>query len=406
MEVFVARQPIFDHQQKVYGYELLYRSRNNDNYDETNGDRASLKVIENFLFITGIEKLTGGKRAFINFTKNLLLEGIAFKLPPKFLVIEILEDVDPNEEIITVCHELKRSGYLLALDDFVLKENGSNPLLNLIDILKVDIQLSSEDEVEATTQKAKEKRIKLLAEKTETLSEFEKAKKLGYNYFQGYFFSKPKIIARKDIPASKIAQLELLQEINRPELDLEKLEKIVKKDTSLTFKLLKYINSAFFGLYQPVTSIKKALIMVGESELRKWGSLIILTSLSKDKPAEVLITSLIRAKFCELLASESRLKDKSSELFLLGMFSLLDVLVGRPMEEILQEIPLPSEVSLALLGEKNCYRQIFEIVLGYERSEWKSISPAIAQLSLPEEKIPEFYLLSIEWVEGSLRLVR
>ncbi|RLA92058.1 MAG: diguanylate phosphodiesterase, partial [Deltaproteobacteria bacterium] len=278
MEVFVARQPIFDHQQKVYGYELLYRSRNNDNYDETNGDRASLKVIENFLFITGIEKLTGGKRAFINFTKNLLLEGIAFKLPPKFLVIEILEDVDPNEEIITVCHELKRSGYLLALDDFVLKENGSNPLLNLIDILKVDIQLSSEDEVEATTQKAKEKRIKLLAEKTETLSEFEKAKKLGYNYFQGYFFSKPKIIARKDIPASKIAQLELLQEINRPELDLEKLEKIVKKDTSLTFKLLKYINSAFFGLYQPVTSIKKALIMVGESELRKWGSLIILTS--------------------------------------------------------------------------------------------------------------------------------
>jgi len=403
MELFVARQPIFDIHQNVYGYELLYRSQRGNYYDGSDGDQASFSVIHNIFFLIGLENLTGGKKAFINFTKNLLVNDIAFSLPKEFLVIEVLENIEPDELIISTCTELKKSGYVLALDDFVMKNNFFNPLVELADIIKVDLRESRAEEMKEIAQQFASKGIKLLAEKTETLEEFKLAREMGYVYFQGYFFSKPIIISRKDIPSNKINHLQMLQEINREDLDLGSLEKIIKRDTSLTYKLLKYINSAFFGLRQPITSIKHALVLLGEYEVRKWASLILLTSIGQDKPAEILITSLVRAKFCESLVSEAAFKGKESALFLLGMFSMIDVLISRPMDEILEEILLPEDVKVALLGGENRYRDMLELALSYERGDWQFFSQYVSKLSLDEDKIPDLYLNSIDWAEKSLK---
>ena len=303
MNVFVARQPIFDTKQRVYGYEILYRSGMENVYSEADGDKASLFVIGSSLLVIGSQQISNGRKIFVNFTRNLLLEGMATYLPKEIGVIEILENIEPDEKLIETIKFIRSQGYMLALDDFVLKGNEYSPFLKLVDIIKVDFQHADERDRKVIADRFRNSgKVKLLAEKTETREDFENALKLGYDYFQGYFFCKPVILARRDISGRKIHYLRILKELSAENPSFKAIKEIIEHNPSFAYKLLQYVNSAFFGVRREVTSVRHALELLGEDEIRKWASLAVLMELGSDQPQELLRLSLLRGRFCENLA--------------------------------------------------------------------------------------------------------
>jgi c-di-GMP-related signal transduction protein len=406
MDIFVARQPIFDKHQHVYGYELLYRSGLVNAYQGTDGSQASLSVIRNAFLMLGSQALTGRKKAFINFTKDLLLSGIALSLPHDQTVVEILEDVKPDESTLNACEDLKKAGFTIALDDYTLSNDTQDSFLRLADIIKVDFKLTPEEDRGRIVERFSNQSKQFLAEKVETRQEFNTAVKKGYVLFQGYFFSKPVVVAGKDIPTIKLNYVQVVNEVNRPELDFYALERVIKQDTSLCYTLLNYINSAYFGLREHITSIRHALVLLGESEVRKWASLVLFTFIGDDNPPEVIVTSLIRAKLCESLAPHAGLPGSASELFLMGMFSMLDVLVGRPLRDIVNAVRLSNDVKNALLGLKSKYRDVFDLVVNYQTGKWEAFLLSAKKLSLDETKVPPLYLQAVDWADQIASLKR
>jgi len=398
MEVFVARQPIFTKNKNVFAYELLYRSGKQNFYDHTDGDQATSDVITNSFSVIGIDTLTGGKRAFINFTQNLLKKEMATIIPPGSVVIELLEDIVPDEEILAACRKLKQLGYTLALDDFVAF-NKISPLIDLADIIKVDFLKAKPDDWKAIPREIGNGRIRFLAEKVETLEQYEEAMACGYSYFQGYFFSKPEIFSGQDLAPYKLNYLRIIQEINRFGGDFDRIEEIVKQDVSLSYKLLRLINSAAFGLVTKVTSIKYCLVLLGIKEFVKWVTLVSLRNIGEDKPDELIILSLIRARFAELLAPEVGLRERSSDLFLMGMFSMIDALMDKPLQEIIDEIPVADDVKDALLGNVNPLREIYDVIIAYERGEWDVLAEKTARLDVPESEVSRLYITALQWVQ-------
>ena len=401
MDVYVARQPIFTKKLDVYAYELLFRVGKENVYIDIDGDRATSSVITDSFLVIGMDSLTRGKKAFINFTQNLLMDETATILPKDSIVIEILEDVKPSKGVITACRKLKELGYILALDDFVF-DTKFVPLIELATIIKIDIKLSGEDEVRALIKKYSTQGIRFLAEKVETQEEFESVVNMGYTYFQGYFFSKPVIISSKEIPDNKLNQLNILQEINRPEIDFNEIEKVIKRDVSISYKLLRFINSAFFGFNTEIHSIKQALVLLGIREFKKWVSLIVLRGLGGDKPEELLVSSVVRARFCELIAQEGDLKNRSSDLFFMGIFSMIDTFMNRPMEEILEKLPLSEDINGALLGDEGHLRDFFELVLAYEKGDWDKIFVHADKLKIHQPGLHDKYIKSLEWANQLL----
>lgn len=396
MDIFVARQPIFDRRQRVFGYELLYRSGMTNKYDGTDGTEASLAVIRNTLLFLGKQIVTPSTFAFINFTKQLLMSGVAETLPPAQTVIEILEDIEPDQDLLRACRSLKEAGYTLALDDYTIRNTVQNPLIELADILKVDMIHSTERESRAIVLKHSGNGRKLLAEGVETHEEFSKAFSLGYSLFQGYFFSKPVIVPGKDIPGHKLTYMQLLQELNKKELNFHIIKNAVKQDISLCYMLLKYMNSAYFGLREEITSIMQALLLLGEEQVRRWASLVLVTFIGADKPSEVVVRALIRGHMAEMLADHVGLEGHKSELFLMGMFSMLDVLIGRPLADIIEGVNLGKDVKGALLGEANLHGQLYRLVLAYESGDWQKLDLIADGLHMEVESIPSIYLAAVE----------
>jgi EAL and modified HD-GYP domain-containing signal transduction protein len=311
------------------------------------------------------------------------------------MVVELLETVEPDEEVIAVCRKLKELGYLLALDDFVFDQT-MRPLIDLADIIKVDFLSTDRDQRAALIAQINPRRVRFLAEKVETDEEAENARHLGYSLFQGYFYSRPKIIQGRDVPGYKLNYLQLLREAMQQDLSLDKMEQIVSRDVSLAYKLLRFINSAAFSFRSRVQSIHHALVLMGVREIRKWVSLVALTGLGKDKSEELVVGSLIRARFCELVASRVGLGHRSSDLFLMGMFSMIDAFLDRPMQEALATLPLDDDIKIALLGGKNRCRDVYELTLAYERGDWEGLSQHTTVLNLVEEEVPQLYLQSVE----------
>lgn len=403
MEVCVARQPIFDKRLKVYAYELLFRPGQENEFVEIDADHATSSVITNSFLVIGLNILTGGKKAFINFTQNLLMDETAINLPKDYIVVEILENVVPDKGIITACRKLKDMGYVLALDDFVF-EPRFEPLIKLADIIKVDFIATEAGERQSLVKKFGYQNIKFLAEKVETQQEFDQALNMGYSYFQGFFFSKPIIISSHDIPGYKLNYLSILHEIHRPEIDFNQIENIIKRDVSISYKLLRFINSAFFSFNTKIHSIKQALVLLGINEFKKWVSLIVLKGLGEDKPLELMMVSIIRARLCELIGENLELKDRSADLFFMGMFSLIDTFMNRPMAEVLEQLPLAEETKDALLGNEGRYRDVFELVVAYEKIEWANVSEYAKKLGIDQLKVADYYIESLNWANQLLTI--
>lgn len=391
MERFIARQPIFDRRKKVYAYELLFRSGLENFFDGTDGDAASSRVISDSSLLFGLETMVGDAKAFINFTRNLLLEDSFAFLPRQQLVVEVLEDVEPDPEVIAACQRLKKKGYSLALDDFIYDPKFV-PLLALADIIKVDFLQTGAQGRAKLAELFAPRGIRMLAEKVESEEEFKQGLEMGYTLFQGYFFSKPVLISRQELPSSKLHHLRMLKEINRPEMSFDRLGRVISNDVSISYKLLRYINSPYFGVRNEVTSIPQALALLGEDEVRKWASLIALSGVGEDKPAEVLVTCLVRAKFCEQVAERAGEMEQSSDYFLMGLFSLLDTLCGRPLDEVLEELPLPDHIRGALLGAQGRPATVMGLIKAYEQGDWQMVGQAAKQLRISQESIPKMYL--------------
>jgi EAL and modified HD-GYP domain-containing signal transduction protein len=395
-DVFVARQPIFDSEQRVHGYELLFRSGRQNTYDGTDGDASTLDVISNSLLDIGFDTLTNGKRGFINFTRNLLLNGVARLLPPELTTLEILEDISPDQEVIDACRRLKETGYQFALDDCVLRMQD-NPLLELADIVKVDFKGTDPAMRKEILADLRGRKIDVLAEKVETHEEFREAVDEGYTLFQGYFFSRPAVQSGKKLTGNKLAYLQLMEAVNRPELSYDDLERVIQQDISLTYRLLRFINSVWFSLRSEVTSIRHALVWLGPKEVRKWHALVSLRDAAADKPGELFLRSMTRAKMAEQVGILSTMRKQSSDLFLMGMLSMLDAMMDMPMPEILNKLPLNEQLKMALLGQDCPFHRVLDVVVSYERGDWERFVKCAAYLGMEQSAMPSIFRNSLEW---------
>ncbi len=390
MNIFVARQPIFNQRKQLFGYELLFRQGLHSAFASHSGDSATSVVLTNSFFMIGMETLTSGRRGFINFTRNLLLSNMASAFPRGQLAVEILEDIEPDVHVLYACRRLKESGYLLVLDDFVYAPSF-DPLLELVDIIKVDFLTTPAEERAQMVRRLRRRHLRFLAEKVETQADFDMAMDLGYSYVQGFFFSKPDIVIGRDIPGYKLNYLNTIREINQRQINIEKLEQIIQRDTSLSYKLLRLINSAFFGLQYKIKSIRHALVLLGYDELRKWASLLVLSGLGDDKPHELAVLSAVRARFCELVAEKVGLQTERTEIYLMGLFSLVDAFLDQSMTQVLQDLPISEKSKSALLGNPSPYTSIYQLVLAYEAADWPRFGELATQLGLPESSAPGFY---------------
>lgn len=399
MNVFLARQPIFDDEMKVFAYELLYRSSEENSANVSDGDSATGDVIINSLILMGLDKITGNKKAFINFTKQTINSELPQLFSSKDLVVEILEDVIPDEEFMERCKGLKREGYKLALDDFVLDYKYEN-IVKIVDIIKVDFMLTTRGERAKIIYKYKNKNISFLAEKIETKEEYFEAIEMGYKYFQGYFFSRPIILTGNDVKTFTSTYSLVLQELSLSDPEYSNLEKIIERDMAMSYKLLRLINSAVFYSRNEITSLRHALTMLGFREIKKWVSLLMIRDLGRDQPHELIRISLIRAKMCELLYICSGSGKRCSEAFLMGLFSLIDVILNRRLDEVVDELPLARDIKDALLGDTNIFSKILDVTIFYERCEWNGFMEKAEEIGLSNDQVIKAYFESIEWMDS------
>jgi len=404
-EVYVARQPIFDRNRRVLAYELLFRN-SRENFARVVDDRtATGHVISAGYLDFGIRELTAGMPAFINFSRDLLVDGTPKMLPSEQVVIEILEDVVPDSEVIAAVRDLKQRGYRVALDDF----NGGpefDELVPLADLIKIEFGVGSASDLQARVERARSlhrENLTLIAEKVETNEQLAEARGLGFDLFQGYFFCRPEVLNSTRICESKLAHYRLLQTAQAEEFNLVKVEQVIKSDVALTAKLLKYINAAAFPWADSIRSVRHSLTLMGESNVRRWISMIALTGMVADKPWELAVASTSRGRFCELVG---RLVDRvhtELEHFLLGAFSTLEAMLDVPMELALRQIPISGDLRGALCGEHNILRDLLDLSDAYEQGKWSHLGRLCDRLGLEESRLPGIYHHSLTWTERVLR---
>ncbi len=391
-EKFIARQPILDTRLQVFAYELLFRGGPQNSFQPF--ANAASSVIADSITLFDLDMLTGHARAFVNVDEMALRLGAPRLLPADRIVVEILETVRPTEEILGACRELRSAGYQLALDDFV-DSPGIAPLVEFASFLKIDFQMFDARARSALARKYADNHIRLLAEKVETESEFREARDLGFSYFQGYFFCKPSMVETREIPGNKAIQLQLLTAVAAPELRFDFIENLLKQEPSLLYRLLRYLNSPILGLRSEVRSVRHAIVLLGENEFRRWASIFAIISMSTGKSPELIRTALTRAFFCEEFSAAAGLREKGPSLFLMGLLSVTDALLDKPMREVLKALPVIQEVKIALCGGTNHFRDVFELVLALERAEWIRLSDIAARIGCDEGKIPDSYLSAL-----------
>lgn len=399
MEVFVARQPIFDRSLKVFAYELLFRSGLKNRFDGTEADLATSKLISS-LYAPGMNALLGGKCAFINFSAPLLLDRSALILPPETTVVEVLETVAPERPVVDACAELRDRGYRIALDDFV-DTAESHPLAHLADFIKVDLRASSPEEQKKVVARYGSA-SHLLAEKVETREEFQQALDMGFTYFQGYFFARPAITSSREARGLKPNYLRILEEVHRQKLDFGSLTRRITREPALCYKLLRFANSALFARQGSIESVEQALLMIGEAAIRRWVSVVVLMDLTSDKPGEIMVSALVRARFSELLSQRTELEGRSADLFLLGVLSRLDAMLGRPLEELLDGLNPHGDIRGALLqtGTRDPrVATLWRTVLAYEAAGWEEFASLAREMGIVPEVVPAIYSEAAGWAD-------
>ena len=388
----VARQPILDRNLNTYAYELLYRGEilgmNNTTLDSAAGDLATNQVINNAFMDIGIEKVIGNHIAFINMTRSLLIKGDPLPFAHDRVVLEILEDIAADAEIIHAVEKLVSQGYKIALDDFIF-DDSLWPLIKLADIIKIDILALSSDELVEHVSLLKNENVQLLAEKVETQQQFDQCKELGFDYFQGYFFSKPTLIKNTPLPGDQLNLLKLIGLLQDPNTEIEQIEDLVSHDVSLSYKLLKLLNSAAFSLPRKIESIKQGLVILGFKAIKHWTTLIALNSMN-NSPPELMTMTLTRAKMCNELANY--FNSDPDACFTVGLFSTLETMLLHPMSDLLEALPLATPIKQALLNQQGGLGELLQTVILYEQGLWDEITTSSANI----EQLDEAYLTATQ----------
>lgn len=391
-EIFLGRQPIFDRNLQVYGYELLFRHSDTPDAYVVDGDRATSEVILNTFTVFGLDALVGTHLAFINMTRSFVVTHGDIPYPADRVVLEILEDMQPDPALIDGLEHLRAAGYRIALDDFVY-DPALLPLLQRADLVKVEIPRLSESELVEQVELLRSFDVRLLAEKIETPEIFETCKQLGFDYFQGYFLSRPSTMRNSDIPASRLRILELIAALQRPDVQITELEELISQDLALSYKLLRYLNSSFFPLRHHIDSIRQAVVYLGTRELQTWASLIALASIP-GKPQELAVGVMVRARLCEIAGRMLEHGDPA-RCFMVGLLSGLDALLDAPLRKILEQLPVNRVISAALLDGTGVEGRVLNAVKELELGR----ITAIRELGISAAEINQAYLEAIRWVE-------
>lgn len=389
----IARQPIFDRNEETIGYELLYRA---SQAPAAQGAVAPSPKALNTSLLLGIEQLAGGRRAFLSCTHDSLVSDLGTLVPADKVVLEIPPSATPDEETLAACRRLKSKGYVLALDGF-LPDSRTLSFMPIADILKIDVRRVACTEW-ANLIRTYAKQARTVALKVETRAEYQNARQAGFTYFQGAFFCKPDVVSTRGISPLRMNQLRLLKTACNPDLDFRELEQIVKSDAALCYRLLRYMNSAAFYVHSSVNSIRHALALLGEREIRKWIAVTAVSLAGDNKPKEVVLSALLRARFCELLSAQS--KCRAYDLFVVGLFSIMDAILDEPLERILIEIEIPPTARAALLGKPIRLRDVYSLVLAYVNADWTTCHTYRERLKISEEEIADAYMASVHWVDA------
>jgi c-di-GMP-related signal transduction protein len=400
VEVFVARQPIFDRNRKVWAYELLFRADGAaTHYDGAEPSSATRQVISHGMLSIGWDKMLRGKHGSINFGRDMLLQDLYSSLPPGQTIIELTEDIEADDEVLEAVRGVRDQGYRIALDDF-RPGPRMDSLVELADLVKVEMDTPKEKQ-EVILREMHSRGIRVLSERVETDADFRWALRAGFDYFQGNFFARPVILQGTEIPAMKIQCLRLIQEAHRAELDFTRLTALISQDVSLSYKLLRYANSARFGRHGKIHSIRRALVVLGEYGIRKWIAIAALPAIAGDKPSELVTHSLVRGRFCELLGQASG-QGVEDQAFLIGLFSMLDALLDRPLNDALEELGLALPLDSVLRGmapEESVLNQIYSLVRRYEAADWDGVDVLAGKLGTPSEVVGAAYREALPWAD-------
>ncbi len=390
---FVARQPIFDRAQNVFGYEILFRNGVED-YFNADPELAARSTLDSSLLF-GINMLCDNRRAFVNCTRDVLFKDLITLLPPNQTVAEILETVEPEDRVIAACKRLKAFGYLIALDDFA-PNDPRLPLCEFADIIKVDVRATQPNERAGMMRRFGSPKCKMLAEKLETPHEFQQAREMGFVYFQGYFFCRPEIVIGREVPASRLHYIRLLEMVSHSEIDMRELEKMLKQEASISYRLLRYLNSPLFGFALEIKSIRHAMAVLGEREMRRWVRLVVTVGAAEQKCSELVLMGLARARFCELLPDRLH---SNSDLFLMGLLSIMDAILEVSMDLLLEQLPVDRETKATLLGQDSSIRPLYQLMLAQEAGEWAQSSAIAKQLNLPDEEVASTWWRALQWAQ-------
>jgi len=401
MKQYIARQPIFNVHKKLHAYELLYRGNATDNLGNVSGNKATASLLSSAFLTKDIDDISSHRPCFINFTQDLIEKNLPSAFPKSKIVVEILEDVEPTKKVLAVCRNLHQNGYTIALDDFVY-DRRFEPFLEFTQIVKIDVRLTPLNTLTRTLNILSRHNVKLLAEKVETLEEFERANKMGFAYFQGYFFCKPERIGITELSSVKVTLLRLLAEVVKKDTNIERLRDIIVTDVAISYKLLRFMNSAYFYRLQEVKSIQHAVAYLGEKELRRFVMLVIISELTTEKPEEIIRLVLVRARFCEKLGGKIYKQAIAAELFLMGLFSLLDAMLDSPMREVLDKIPISDSIKEGLLYQSNRYAKLLKIAIAFERNQEEIFSPLLQELGLEDQFVQESYLEAVKYANHLL----
>ena len=395
---YVARQPILDRNARVHGYELLFRAGPEASF-RGNGDVATRTMLDNAVMF-GLERLTAGLPAFLNCTGESLTDSLVDVLPSSLTVLEILETLEPTPELVAACFRLKSAGFRIALDDFVY-EPKFDPLVEMADYIKVDFVLMGAEERKKLLKRLRGKSVALLAEKVETQEEYKQACDEGFTLFQGYFFCKPMLLENRKVPSNRLSHIEILEQLRDNPIEWKKLSRLVKQDPSLTYRLLRLVNSPMSGVRQEVNSIQSALLAVGEEAFRRIATLAITSELSSGQPAEILRMAFVRGRFCELAAARSGLD--ATEQYLIGLLSMLPAMLRLPMAELTPTLPLRNEVRRALEGEPRAERNLLAWIEFYEYGDWAACDQLVQANGLNQDELMACATEAMVWAEAALK---
>lgn len=399
MFFYLARQPILDRQQKLYGYELLFRDGESNAFPNIDEDIATSSLIQNSELQHTLSEITDHRPAFINFARGGLLAPLPTLLNPMDVYIEVLENVEPSDDVLKRIRELRNLGYHIALDDYRFQPEWLQ-VFDCISIIKVDLQAYTYRQLQALKYQIRGTNIELLAEKVETQEQYNDAMDDGFHYFQGYFFSRPELIKKRRISPTKAVCTELLAETSREHFDFRQITTILQRDVALSYRLLRFVNTAAFGLREKVTSLQQAVIFLGAAEVNRFVTMAVTAALTDEKPNELIRLSITRARFCELLAEHHQANNaEPAKAFLVGLFSLLDAMFDEEIEVAIRRINLSPEISRALINRRGLLAFYLGLIRCYEAAHWRKVEAIAGRLEIDHHVIARLYLDATEWAQ-------